>query len=52
MKPIFVEDACLACHGSKDKRPFFIVDKYPEDRAFDFKTGDLRGMVEVLFPEN
>lgn len=52
MKPIFVEDACLACHGSKDKRPQFIVDKYPEDKAYDFKTGDLRGMVEVMFPEN
>ncbi len=52
MKPIFVEDACLACHGPKEKRPEFIVDKYPEDRAYDFKTGDLRGMVEVMFPEN
>ena len=52
MKPIFVEDACLACHGSKEKRPQFIVDKYAEDRAYDFKTGDLRGMVEVMFPEH
>ncbi|MCC7202334.1 MAG: DUF3365 domain-containing protein [Nitrospirae bacterium] len=52
MKPIFVEDACLACHGAKDKRPQFIVDKYPEDRAYDFRTGDLRGMVEVMFGEN
>jgi len=52
MKPIFVEDACLSCHGSKDKRPQFIIDKYPEDSAYDFKTGDLRGMVEVMFPEN
>src|SRR3970040_752954 len=50
MKPIFVEDACLACHGPKDKRPQFIVDKYPEDRAYDFKTGDLRGMVEGMSP--
>ncbi len=52
MKPIFVEDACLACHGSKDKRPQFIIDKYPEDSAYDFNTGDLRGMVEIMFPEN
>jgi hypothetical protein len=52
MKPIFVEDACLACHGPREKRPKFIVDKYPEDRGHDFKTGDLRGMVEVMFPEN
>lgn len=52
MKPIFVEDVCLACHGTKEKRPQFIVDNYPEDKAYDFKTGDLRGMVEVIFPEN
>ncbi|MCC6544255.1 MAG: DUF3365 domain-containing protein [Nitrospirae bacterium] len=52
MKPIFVEDACLACHGPKDKRPQFIVDKYPNDSAYDFKTGDLRGMVEVMFRDD
>jgi len=48
MRPIFVEEACTACHGSKDKRPKFIVEKYPNDRAFDFKVGDLRGMIEVI----
>lgn len=50
MRPIFVEQACLACHGPKDKRPKFIVEKYPNDKAFDFKTGDLRGMIEVMIP--
>lgn len=49
MRPIFVEQACLACHGPKDKRPKFIVEKYPNDRAYDFKVGDLRGMIEVMF---
>lgn len=51
IKPIFVEDSCLACHGPKDKRPKFIVDKYPDDKAYDFKTGDLRGIIEVMIPE-
>ena len=51
MKPIFVEQACLACHGPKDKRPKFIVEKYPDDKAFDFKVGDLRGMIEVMVQE-
>lgn len=50
MRPIFVEAACIACHGSKDKRPQFIVEKYPNDKAFDFKVGDLRGMIEIIFP--
>ncbi len=52
MKPIFVEEACLACHGQKEKRPGFIIDRYPEDKAYDFKTGDLRGMIEVMFSED
>lgn len=51
MRPIFVEQACLACHGPKDKRPKFIVEKYPDDRAYDFKVGDLRGMIEVMVQE-
>ena len=50
MRPIFVEAACTACHGPKDKRPQFIVEKYPIDKAFDFNVGDLRGMIEVMFP--
>ena len=49
MRPIFVEEACLSCHGAKEKRPGFIVEKYPNDKAFDFKKGDLRGMIEVMF---
>lgn len=48
--PIYVEKACLACHGEKDKRPAFIVKKYPEDKAYGFKEGDLRGIISVLFP--
>ena len=48
--PIYVEKACLACHGEKDKRPAFIVKKYPEDKAYGFKEGDLRGIISVSFP--
>ncbi|MBI5237191.1 MAG: DUF3365 domain-containing protein [Deltaproteobacteria bacterium] len=49
-RPIYVEGACLACHGKKDERPEFIVDKYPDDKAFDFSVGDLRGIISVLIP--
>lgn len=49
-KPIFVDDACLACHGPKDKRPKFIIEKYPDDKAYDFKAGDLRGMISIMIP--
>jgi len=50
MRRIDVEEACLTCHGPKASRPAFIVKKYPEDKAFDFQTGDLRGAIVVLVP--
>ncbi len=49
-RPIRVEKACLACHGDKEARPEFIKEKYPDDRAYGFKKGDLRGIISVLIP--
>lgn len=48
---INVEFSCLACHGSKNSRPQFVKDKYPQDLAYDFKIGDLRGMYSVFIPD-
>lgn len=48
---INVEASCLACHGRKSERPAFIQKGYPEDLAYDFKVGDLRGMYAVFIPE-
>lgn len=48
--PIYVEEACLSCHGAKEKRPGFVVSKYPEDKAYGFETGDLRGIISILVP--
>ena len=45
---IVVEQACLACHGAEDSRPRFVKEGYPEDRAFDFRVGDLRGLYSVF----
>ena len=45
---IVVEGSCLACHGPKDDRPQFVKDGYPEDRAYDFEVGDLRGLYSVF----
>lgn len=50
IRPIYVEQACLACHGEKEKRPDFIKKKYPDDKAFGFEAGDLRGIIEVMVP--
>jgi hypothetical protein len=48
---INVEPSCLACHGTGANRPAFVKDNYPDDKAFNFKVGDLRGMVAVNLPE-
>lgn len=51
-RPIFVEEACLACHGDGGARPAFIREKYPDDRAFGYRPGDLRGIISVTVPIN
>ena len=48
---IEVETACLACHGPKDSRPQFIKQDYPDDRAYNFRPGDLRGVFAVFVPD-
>lgn len=50
LRRITVRRACLACHGAKDERPAFVRDRYPEDRAFGFREGDLRGVYSVFVP--
>ncbi|MEB3321881.1 MAG: DUF3365 domain-containing protein [Synechococcaceae cyanobacterium] len=47
---IDVQPSCLACHGGRDGRPAFVKENYPQDRAFDFRPGDLRGMYAVFLP--
>ncbi|NJL02138.1 MAG: DUF3365 domain-containing protein [Spirulinaceae cyanobacterium RM2_2_10] len=48
---INVEASCLACHGAKNSRPQFVQDNYPQDLAYDFNVGDLRGMYAVFIPD-
>jgi hypothetical protein len=48
---INVEASCLACHGLKNARPEFVKNNYPQDLAYDFKEGDLRGMYAVFIPD-
>ena len=51
LRRIVVEPACLSCHGSKEARPAFVVEGYPEDRAYGFRVGDLRGLYSVFVPD-
>jgi len=48
---IAVGSACLASHGHKDQRPAFVKQGYPEDRAYDFQVGDLRGIYSLFIPD-
>lgn len=52
MKPIYVEVACLQCHGRKeDIRPIiwqYLERRYPYDQAFGYKEGDLRGGISII----
>jgi len=48
---INVEASCLACHGAKGDRPDFVKANYPDDQAYDFTVGDLRGMYAVFIPD-
>jgi len=47
---ITVQSSCLACHGPKEQRPAFVKNGYPDDRAYGFEEGDLRGLYSVFVP--
>jgi len=51
MKPILVQPECLNCHGSQstmlEEVSRLIAERYPNDKALDYKAGDLRGAVSV-----
>jgi len=49
---ITVQPSCLACHGAKERRPDFVQSGYPEDRAYGFDAGDLRGLYAVFVPDS
>ncbi|MBK9955933.1 MAG: DUF3365 domain-containing protein [Rhodocyclaceae bacterium] len=47
--PIRVEAPCLKCHGARAEAPAVIAEKY--DTAFDYRVGDLRGIVSLRMPK-
>jgi len=46
--PIWTEKYCLKCHGNSDDAPESIRDTYAN--AYDYKVGDLRGLLSVKLP--
>jgi len=52
MKPILIQGTCLGCHGSetsisKDVKKV-LTERYPEDKAVNYKAGDVRGAVSIV----
>lgn len=45
--PIRVTQGCLHCHGEKNLRPAFIQKNYPQDLAWGYQVGQLRGAFKV-----
>ena len=54
MEPIIIKELCLHCHDTKnaiDPEALVQIKKlYPNDKAMDYKTGDLRGAIFVTLP--
>lgn len=50
-EPIFVQQACLMCHGVSvpEKVRYALKERYPEDKATGYKEGDFRGVFWVEF---
>jgi len=46
--PLYIEKKCLLCHGPKTKAPKFIQNSYED--GYDYKLGDLRGIISVKIP--
>lgn len=51
MRAIRIQEFCLACHGPADSISAavkqVIATRYPEDRATDYRLGELRGAISV-----
>ena len=49
LKPMFIEKSCLKCHGKREETIPSIRDKY--ETAYDYKVGDLRGLLNIKLKE-
>lgn len=51
LKPIFVSDVCLNCHGDSNlfspEVKALLNKNYPNDKAINYKNGELRGAVSI-----
>ena len=48
--PIYIKGYCLACHGKREDALPTIKKRY--DNAYDYKVGDVRGIVSIKIPND
>ena len=46
--PVWIEEYCLKCHGKPEAAPAGLI--AANDPAFDYRIGDLRGLISVRIP--
>ncbi|MEA3228532.1 MAG: DUF3365 domain-containing protein, partial [Campylobacterota bacterium] len=49
-EPLYITPTCLKCHGKKEDAPKIIQENY--DGAYDYKLGDLRGIISLEIDKN
>ncbi|MCP4344101.1 MAG: DUF3365 domain-containing protein [Desulfobacterales bacterium] len=47
IKPLYITESCMGCHGNPNLIPNIIKEKYRDDKATGFKIGDIRGALSV-----
>jgi c-di-GMP phosphodiesterase len=45
---LVIDNKCLLCHGNKEDAPIFIRENYSD--AYDYKLGDIRGILSIKIP--
>ncbi|MBZ0201325.1 MAG: DUF3365 domain-containing protein [Ignavibacteriaceae bacterium] len=52
MKPIIMQDECITCHGDNEYIPDAVSEilneRYPNDKARGYSSGELRGAVSII----
>jgi methyl-accepting chemotaxis protein len=49
--PFKIKKNCLKCHGNPDDAPAMLIEQYGKDLAFNYKVGDIRGILTVNLPK-
>ena len=49
-RTVYHKASCIACHGASEKAPKDVKVRYGTDKGYDFKEGDVAGVISVRVP--